>query len=184
VPVRLCPILALALLCVTLACARHGQPVNHAPLTSDEARLFEHGIDFVGRVSGLEGRWRHDYERDLAQRVASSDVIAIVMVRRSRTDRDPEQRITHRLYGDVERTLRGSLPGPELELLARQGERGFMSIDDNLGRLHDGRFVAYVKWYETESGALAGHFHLSPASDDVIQETESKLAQQPLARSE
>jgi hypothetical protein len=157
------------------ACASSHREVSDAPLSAEEERLFEHGVDFVGRLGGLEGRWKEDYDRDLAHRVAASDLIAIVYVRKSRTDRDPEERVIHRLYGDVERTLHGVAPGPELELLARQGDPGFRSIDDNLLRLQDARLVVYVKWYETETGT-AGHFHLSPASDDVVQETEARVS--------
>jgi hypothetical protein len=166
------PLLALLLGCL-LGCASGPAPLSDAPLSAEEERLFEHGVDFVGRLP--DGRWRHEYDRDLSHRVAKSDLIAIVNVRKSRTDRDPEQRVTHRIYGDVERTLRGVAPGPEIELLARQGEPGFRSIDDNITRLQDARLVVYVKWYETEHG-VAGHFHLSPASDDVVQETEARVA--------
>jgi hypothetical protein len=167
--------LTSALLVGAMGCASGPGHVSDAPLSSEEERLFEHGVDFVGRVAGLEGRWRMDYDHDLEQRVASADLIAIVNVRKSRTDRDPEQHVIHRLYGDVERTLRGVAPSAEIELLVRQGEPGFRSIDDNLTRLQDARLVVYVKWYETERG-VAGHFHLSPASDDVVQETEARLA--------
>jgi hypothetical protein len=159
--------------CLLVSCAGGPAAVSDAPLSAEDERLFEHGVDFVGRVP--EGRWRDDFDRDLAHRVAASDLIAIVNVRKSRTDRDPEQHVIHRIYGDVERTLRGVAPGPEIELLARQGEAGFRSIDDNLTRLQDARLVVYVKWYETEQG-VAGHFHLSPASDDVVQETEARVA--------
>jgi hypothetical protein len=156
-------------------CAAPRNPPADGPLSAEEERLFEHGVDFVGRIGGLEGRWKEEYDRDLARRVAAADLIAIVYVRKSRTDRDPHERVIHRLYGDVERTLHGVAPGPELELLARQGDAGFRSIDDNLLRLQDARLVVYVKWYETETG-LAGHFHLSPASDDVVQQTEARVA--------
>jgi hypothetical protein len=164
---------ALLLVGAVASCASGARRVSDAPLSDEEARLFEHGVDFVGRLP--DGRWREVYDRDLAHRVASSDLIAIVNVRQSRTDRDPEQHVVHRLYGEVERTLRGEAPGPKIELLVRQGEPGFRSIDDNLTRLQDARLVVYVKWYETEQG-VAGHFHLSPASDDVVQETEARVA--------
>jgi hypothetical protein len=164
---------AFLLACVLASCAGGPAPISDAPLSAEEERLFEHGVDFVGRLP--DGRWRDEYDRDLTHRVAKADLIAIVNVRKSRTDRDPEQRVIHRIYGEVERTLRGVAPSPEIELLTRQGEPGFRSIDDNLTRLQDARLVVYVKWYETEQG-VAGHFHLSPASDDVVQETEARVA--------
>lgn len=166
---------ATALALLSVACAGQGGAVNTTPLSREEARLFDRSVDFMGRVGGLEGRWREDWDRDLSRRVAASDLIVIVHVRKSRTDRDPEGRITHRLYGDVERILRGSAPGPEIELFVREGEPGFTSIHENLLRLQGARLVAYVKWYESETGR-EGHFHLAPASPDVVQETEARLA--------
>jgi hypothetical protein len=159
------------------SCAGAAPRVSEEPLNNEQARLFEHGVDFIGRLGGLEGRWLDDWNRDLQQRVAESDLIAIVVVRRERTDKDPDNGVTHRLYGEVERTLRGNQPKDlTIELAVRQSEPGFVSVDDNLGRLQDARLVAYVRRYRTETGAIANHFHLSPASDEVVLETEARLA--------
>jgi hypothetical protein len=157
-------------------CGAGRHAVRDAELTGEEARLFEHGADFIGRLSGLEGKWRSDWDRDLAERVKAADLIAIVNLRRSRTDRDPEMRITHRFYGDVERAIQGSAPAQSLELVVNQGDAGFPSVDGNLTRLQGARVLVYVRWYRSETGAIENHFHLSPASDEVIAAAASRVA--------
>jgi hypothetical protein len=164
---------------LVLASCAHQQGAHDRALTPEEARLFEHGVDFIGRLSGLEGKWRTDWDHDLEERVKGADLIAIVLLRSSRTDRDPEQRITHRFYGDVERALRGTPPAKPIELVVNQGELGFTSVDNNLLRLQGARVLAYVRWYRDETGMLANHFHLSPASDEVVEAAAARVAASP-----
>jgi hypothetical protein len=163
---------------VLAACAHH-QGAHDQSLTPEEARLFEHGVDFIGRLSGLEGKWRTDWDHDLAERVKGADLIAIVNLRSSRTDRDPEQRVTHHFYGDVERALRGTPPAKPIDLEVNQGEPGFASVNNNLIRLQGARVLVYVRWYRDETGGLANHFHLSPASDEVVEAAAARVSATP-----
>ena len=172
---------ALLLAAVVLGACAHQQAVHDQTLTPEEARLFEHGVDFIGRLSGLEGKWRSDWDRDLEQRVQGADLIAIVTLRRSRTDRDPEQRITHRFYGEVEQAIHGTAPEGPIELVVNQGDPGFVSVDNNLSRLQGARVLVYVRWYRSETGDLANHFHLSPASDEVIEAASARASGAPLS---
>jgi hypothetical protein len=141
------------------------------PLTEEQSKSFEDGVDFVASLEGIEGRWRDDWDKDLEVRVTSSDIIALVTVRTLRTDTDPEQRVTHRLLARVDRELVGDAKG-ELELSVRADEPGFHSVHSNLARLSDKQFVAYVR--RSPEGL---RWHLSPASDQVVTETESKITQ-------
>ncbi len=156
--------------------ASQAKDVATTPLTADEARVYEHGVDFIATLGGLEGRWRDDWDKDLDIRIGSADAIAIVTVKTVRTDTDPEQRVTHRLFATVDRKILGELPGKEIELAVREGAPGFMSVNDNLARLQSQPFVAYLKWYEEDGGRTAAHWHLSPASSEIVAETEHDAA--------
>jgi hypothetical protein len=113
------------------------------------------------------------------ERVQAADLIAVVTLRRTRTDRDPEQHVTHRFYGDVERAIRGKPPERAIELVVNQGDTGFVSVDNNLLRLQGARVLVYVRWYRAETGELANHFHLSPASDEVIEAATARASRTP-----
>lgn len=149
--------------------------VEYTQATPEQERVFDHGVDFVAALEGLEGRWRDDWDRDLQERVAGADFIGTIKVKTLLTETDPEQRVTHRLVGHVARTLSGKADG-ELELRVREGQPGFQTVHDNLQRIQDRDFVAFVKWYRDDVGERAAHFHLSPASDVIVSETESTVA--------
>jgi hypothetical protein len=143
------------------------------PLTPEQTAAYDHGVDFVTTLEGIEGRWRDDWERDLSVRVASSDLIALVTIRTLRTDTDPEQRVTYRLLGSIDRELVGKAAGNEVELMVRADQLGFTSVHQNQGRLANQQFVAYVK----SGGEGVLHWHLAPASEQVLTETEGKISQ-------
>jgi hypothetical protein len=162
---------AVCSLLLSLSCAgKTPEAQNRPPLTADQAQSFEDGVDFVATLEGIEGRWRDDWDKELDVRVGSADLIALVTIRTLRTDTDPEQRITHRLLAQVERELVGDADG-EIELAVHADARGFTSVHENLGRLSDQQFVAYVR-----RGPEKLHWHLSPASEPVVSETESRIS--------
>jgi hypothetical protein len=170
----LAPLIVLPL--VSVACGgKSSANVEYAQATPEQERAFEHGVDFVAALEGLEGRWRDDWDRDLQTRVAGADFIGTIRVKTLLTETDPEQRVTHRLVGTVERTLSGNAE-KEIELRVREGQPGFPTVHDNLQRIQDRDFVAFVKWYRDDVGERAAHFHLSPASDVIVSQTESTVA--------
>jgi len=154
------------------ACGGASAKVSYTPATPEQERVFEHGVDFVAALEGLEGRWREDYDRDLQQRVAAADFIGIVKIGTTLTETDPEQRVTYRLVGSVKRTIAGA-DLKDLELRVRQGQLGFPTIQENLQRIDQREFVVFVKWYQDDQGERAAHFHLSPASEQIVTATES-----------
>ena len=158
-------------LCLLLAgaCGASQPHSQLPPLTTEQALVFDNGVDFIVSLDGLEGRWRDDWDHDLTLRVAAADRIALITVRTLRTDTDPQQRITYRLQSSVERDLVGE-GGKEVELTALPDQPGFASIHDNPTRLSDKQYVAYLR--EGPSGA---RWHLSAASPPVVLETERKI---------
>lgn len=178
VQVRFCARIAAALLAVSCvgalplaACGGANKKAPITPTTPEQLRVFEHGVDFVAALEGIEGRWRDDWDRELQERVGSADFIGTVHIETLLTETDPEQTVTHRLVARVTRTILGD-GGKTVELRVREGEVGFPTIHDNVARIQARDFLAYVKWFKDDAGDRAAHFHLSPASEPVISETE------------
>lgn len=142
--------------------------VSGAPLTAEEERLFDNGVDFVADPEALEGQWRRDWSAELDQRVRRSDVIAYVHVQTVRTDTDLDRRVTYRLFVEERRTLVGRFPSGELVLRARAGDPGYGTVEGSEGRLLNQDFVLFLKW-ELPEGAteLVPRWHLSPSTDPV-----------------
>ncbi|MFT3922526.1 MAG: hypothetical protein QM778_08330 [Myxococcales bacterium] len=146
-----------------------------APLSSADAHLFERGVDFIAKPEGLEGRWRDDWSTELDQRVRDSDLVALISVRTLRTDTAPDQRVTHRIAAHVDRVISGKGPSDELELATDASAAGFASVDQAIQRLSEHKYVAFVKWAPDEHGEPKAFFHLSPASEEVLTETEGAV---------
>lgn len=166
--------LLIGALCLA-ACGGASKQTPFTPATPEQVRVFEHGVDFVAALEGIEGRWRDDWDRDLQERVGGADFIGTVRVDTLLTGTDPEQAVTHRLVGKVTRTIYGDA-GKSIELRTREGEPGFTTIHDNLTRIQAREFLVFAKWYLDDSGERAAHFHLSPASEPVIGETEKVVS--------
>jgi len=162
--------LLLALLAAP-ACGGGTTEVHLSPFTAEHAEVFEDGVDFVADPENLEGRWREDWSRDLDRRVTWADVIAMVTIRTLRTDTDPDRQTTFRLIAEAGRELLGDIP-EEVELKVHQHEVGFGTVEGNHRQILDQEFIAFLKWYETENGDVAAHWHLSPGSDPVVSRTE------------
>ena len=154
------------------ACGGAKPAVVAKPLTPDAAKAFDNGIDFVATLEGLEGRWRDDWDRDLQVRVQTADLIAAITVNATRTDTDPSQRVTYRLVAHVDRELLGQDDDKELELPVGPDDLGYTSVQDNITRIADKPYIAYVK-----QGPAGLVWHLAPASNEVVSETESKITQ-------
>jgi len=140
------------------------------PLTAEQQKVFDDGVDFVAMLEGLEGRWLDDWTQDLSHRVQHADLIALVTVRTLRTDTDPQQRVTYRLNAEVTKTLVGEPKGKEIELAVDEDDTGFPTVHDNLGRIVDQSFVAYVK-----RGPDKLRWHLSPASEAIVVQTQAQI---------
>jgi hypothetical protein len=158
---------------LSLAACASTTPSNKpvAALTAEQAKAFDSGIDFVASLEGLEGRWREDWDRDLQTRVGAAQFVGLVTVRTLRTDTDPQQQVTYRLVAHVDRELVGKPSSKELELAVRADELGYSSVHENISRITDRQYVAYVL-----TGPDGASWHLSPASTEVVSETESVIS--------
>ena len=152
------------------------------PFTAEHALVFDDGADFVARPDALDGDWREDWDRDMQRRVGFSDLICVVTVNTLRTDTDLDHNTTYRLIASVDRTLFGESPGEEQVLVVREGSDGYASIDGNDRRILNKTFVLFLKWYQPPSGGIASHWHLSPASQQILTATNRVIERRRVAQ--
>jgi len=171
-------------LAVSLGACGGATPVARVttPFTAEHAAVFDDGADFVARPDRLDGDWREDWDRDIQKRVTFSDIICVVTVHTLRTDTDLDRNTTYRLVAHVDRAIYGEPPEEEFSLVVREGQGGFASVDGNDRRILNKSFVAYLKWYSAESGQILAHWHLSPASQPIIDATNRLVSRRNAAQ--
>lgn len=152
-----------------------GQIKTSSDFTVEHAEFFEDGVDYVANPDVLEGRWRDDWQRELEKRLEYADFIGVVTVTTLRTDIDPGRRTSYRLMTKVDKRLFGEAPKAGLTLLVRDGQPGYETVDGNQRRILDERFVVFVKWYENDNELISAHWHLSPASDVIVDRVRELL---------
>lgn len=153
-------------------------PPESAYLEGD-AKLFDDGVDFIHSVLALEGRWQTDWEAELRARTNAASVIAVVEVHTLTTHTNPRGGLSHRLLVKPVTVLEGRLDAGGVQLASDEASRGFRTVDSNLKRLESGRYLLYAKEFRSETGVEALHWHLSPASEDVVAATTRLLAAGP-----
>ena len=168
-------VLAFGWLALASGCAAPVEGIRvSSPFTSRDADLFDDAADFLKDATGLEGAWAEGWKNDLHGRSTGADVVAVVKISTIISDVDLQQRKGVRLMPDAVRALRGTLP-PETGLRVSQGRPGFVSVDRNRTQLMGETMVLFVKWYEAEDKSIAAHWHLSPASEQVLAQVEEAL---------
>ncbi|MDJ0762969.1 MAG: hypothetical protein QNJ97_08280 [Myxococcota bacterium] len=140
----------------------------------DEAAFFDDGVDLVEDLSSLSGRYAYAQERAYEGRIYLSDLIAIVDIYSIQTQADFEGVAAKRILVRVEEALYGSAPDTEIQLASAAEAPGHELILRNENRLK-GRFLLFARWFEQENNAIGHHFHLSPASEALINESKRRL---------
>lgn len=151
--------------------------------TEVHAEFFEDGVDYVANPDVLEGNWRDEWQREMEKRLEYSDFIGVVTVNTLRTDIAPGRRTSFRLMATVDKRLLGEAPEEGLSLVVRDGQAGYETVDGNQKRILDERFVVFVKWYEDENKLISAHWHLSPASDVILDRIRELILRREDAKS-
>lgn len=175
---RLAPIVTTLLCAGTIGCA--AAPVTApahptSPFTDADLALFDDGVDLVADPDALAGQWGDDWNVEMRDRVARSDLIALVVVRTFRSDIDPESRTTHRLLVAVDRAMKGKPPAEELDLATADSAAGYPTIDSHKARLLHMPLLLLAKWVTTSSGTVGSHFHLVAASDKIVSRVQAHI---------
>lgn len=165
----LCSHLVLSSL-TALGCSSAGTQVRpRAPWEPGLAEFFDDAADFIEDPGDLEGAWATDYSTALQGRIDEADLIARVLITTINEDINVEGQRRKHLLAQITSTLSGDAPADErLHLIVDDGSEGFDTIDRGERRLFNNRFVAFVRWYETEEGVVRAHWHLSPGSRPVV----------------
>ncbi len=151
--------------------------------TEVHAEFFEDGVDYVANPDVLTGRWRDEWQRETEKRLEYSDFIGVVTVNTLRTDIDPGRRTSFRLMATIDESLLGEAPKEGLTLLVRDGQAGYETVDGNQRRILNESFVVFVKWYEDENEMISAHWHLSPASDVILDRVRELILRRENAKS-
>jgi hypothetical protein len=151
------------------ASAVHGKPQVTSPFGVREAQLFEDGVDLIEDPKGLEGQWRDDWENDLNERIAASDLISTGIATTLRTDVDLQKHTSYRVVFAVDRVFKGAKPSSELTLLSIAGAGGYGSIERDRQHMLNRNLVVFLKYADAPDGkGIVAHFHLSPPSEVVL----------------
>lgn len=145
-----------------------------SPFSSEDEALFDSGLEFVDDPTHLSGRWREDWERDLAGRVSKADLIYIGGVDSSREGQDGTGRPFLDLTTRVDQVLKGK-EGRSLALRARDRDQGFIGLVRAGERLYGSPFIIFVKWSDEGDGKTRARFHLAYASGFVVSAVKSQL---------
>lgn len=164
----------LALQCASMGCATAGGPHVTSPMTANDERLFDGSVDYVANPDDLGGTWAEQIHREVPERVAASDIVAIVRVSAVNDDVDSRGSRTVRVVANVEETLRGD-DGRSLSLAVGAREPGFDTVAGRERQLLERRFVVFVKWAAGDAGSVVARWHLSPASDAILTDVRRAL---------
>jgi hypothetical protein len=170
---------AVLLLIGCAGCGAHGAASSRSsvPLSARELVLFEDGADLLANPDVLQDRWKADYDRELDERIAASDLVALGVVTNVRSDLDPDGKTNFRLLFSVERTLAGEADSTELSLTSLDGSAGSATIRDNRAKLLQRPMVVFVKYGAGKNGGTTAHFHLALRSKTIetrVDENEAK----------
>ncbi len=175
------------LLCLPLlACggsAPSARPLTAEPISVDDRRYFEEGVDFIVDPEALEGRWALEWRQELEARVERADVIAVVRVHTFSTQTDLQRQVSFYLRVDEERRLLGVFP-TDMALSSREGALGYATLEGNERRILQQRFLLFVKWDQPEgSTGVVPRWHMSPAANTVVDRVQ-RLVNARLGREE
>ena len=149
-----------------MACGASAAPIRvTSPMTAADVRVFDHGVDFVDDPEILAGQWRRTWADELQARVGSADAIVLVRVNSAQATRIPDVGPSYRLDIEAGGALFGAVT--DIDLVSTESDGGYSSVDRNQTRLLSADFVLFLKWYQADDGAVAAHWHLSPATEAV-----------------
>jgi len=152
-----------------------GTHVPSSPFMEADKLLFEDGVDMIGEPDGLSGRWADAWNTELRDRVQRSDLIAVLTVNTLRTEVSPDKRSTHWLVSDVGDVLKGQYEG-ELGLATMESSIGFSTIERERANLLHKPMVVFAKWVADDAGVVRAHWHLAPATKNIVSAVRLSLA--------
>lgn len=152
-----------------------GTHVPSSPFMEADKLLFEDGVDMIGEPDGLSGRWAEDWSTELRDRVQRSDLIAVLTVNTLRTEVSPDQRSTHWLVAEVGDVLKGEYNG-ELGLATMESSIGFDTVERERANILHKPMVVFAKWVADDAGVVRAHWHLAPATKNIVSAVRLALA--------
>ncbi len=153
-----------------------------SPLTADDVRVLDNGVDFLADANSLAGQWLESWSEEMDLRIGRADLIVVLQVNAMHTDTDLERHTSHRLAATVLETMRGDAPD-EINLASHRDDPGYPTLERSTSRVLEARFVAFVKWTQPggEGAPVVARWHLSPDSEAVRDYVSGRIAVQEQA---
>ena len=162
-------------------------PVVGPPWNPEDRPFFDDGVDLIENPIALSGAWGGRQKNWMEGRIQLSDVVAVVEIRSIQTEIDAAKQASKRLEATVIESLYGTTPGNRIMLKSRSDAPGFPLLSRHESRL-GGRFILFYRHFVIDEGksdsATGHHFHLSPASDTLLDHVEERIRFRVSAESE
>lgn len=146
-----------------------------SPWDPNEGRFFDDGIDLIAEPSKLSGEWAYRHEEELDARVSLADLIAVVEVGTVQTTEDLDGSEAKRIDTAVTDVLYGATPTSAIALRSSESSLGYPLILRHERHLA-GTQLAFLRWFDDGNGGLGHHFHLAPASPEILKAVRKRIA--------
>jgi hypothetical protein len=146
------------------------------PWDSKEAPFFDDGVDVIKDPQALSGEWAYRQRNWLEGRIQLADTISIVNIQSVQTKTDVEGNSVKRIDVAVVKPIYGQTPAEDLSLVSPQDAPGHELLL-RFERHLQGRFILFARWFKNDrdnAEQVEHHFHLSPASEALLDEVETR----------
>jgi hypothetical protein len=164
----------LAAVLGSLAGACGGGFTPGAAFRPDEAVFFDDGVDLLRELPPPGSQLSLSYSEQFDARVSLADLVARVEIVTVQTTKDLDGRMGKRIIVNVVEEIYGLSPARNLILRSSPDSIGYTLIERHEAEL-TGRFVAFLRFFDEEDGALGRRFHLSPDSRQVLEHVHAKI---------
>ena len=132
-----------------------------------EARFFDDGVDLVEDPAGFSKALAKEQLDLLGARTRRADSVAVVDIQSVQTITERHGLRGEYLSAQVVEPLCGEKTPESLTLVSAESSAGFGTLERHQDRLM-GRQLLFLRLFERGDGTLGHHFHLSPASAEMI----------------
>ena len=149
------------------------------PWNPEDAPFFDDGADLIENPTILAGTWGGRQKNWMEGRVQLADVVAVVEIQAVQTDIDADVVNGTRIDVRVVNELYGVPPGDRISLQSLVNAPGHELIVRNEKRLY-GNFILFYRSFAVQGKGsketVGHHFHLSPASPELVDYVKKRLA--------
>lgn len=149
------------------------------PWHPEDAVFFDDGADLIENPTVLAGTWGGRQKNWMEGRVQLADVVAVVEIQTVQTDIEADTANAKRIDVRVVEKLYGTPPGERISLRSLFAASGYALIVRHEKHLA-GKFILFYRHFDVQGKggrkAVGHHFHLSPASVELVDYVKERLS--------